>query len=150
VLAAIGLYGVVSYNVTGRTNEIGIRMSVGARPPDILKLVLGDILILIVIGVGPGASFHLAHQECCRLPALRNFGSRSADDLGCDIGPGRCHFSLRHEGLCPIRAAEPPADQSETLVLPAHSQREWPHLRGRRRPAPGFPDHWAVSRTETL
>jgi putative ABC transport system permease protein len=53
-LAAIGLYGVVSYNVTGRTNEIGIRMSLGARPTDILKLVLREILILIVIGIGLG------------------------------------------------------------------------------------------------
>ncbi len=53
-LAAIGLYGVMSYNVTGRTNEIGIRMSLGAQPADILKLVMREILILIGIGVGLG------------------------------------------------------------------------------------------------
>ena len=47
-------------------------------------------------------------------------------------------------------AAEPPADQFGTLALPAHSQRESRHLRGRRRPAPGLPDHWAGSRTETI
>ena len=49
-----------------------------------------------------------------------------------------------------IRAAAPPADQCGTLALPARSRRESPHLRGRRRPAPGFPDHWAGSRTETI
>jgi ABC-type antimicrobial peptide transport system permease subunit len=53
-LAAIGLYGVMSYNVTGRTNEIGIRMSLGAQPGDILTLVLREILILIAIGVALG------------------------------------------------------------------------------------------------
>ena len=44
----------MSYNVTGRTNEIGIRMSLGAQPGDILKLVLREILILIAIGVALG------------------------------------------------------------------------------------------------
>ena len=49
-----------------------------------------------------------------------------------------------------LAAAEPPADQFGTLALPAHSQRESRRLGGRHRPAPGFPDHWAGSRTETI
>jgi hypothetical protein len=48
------------------------------------------------------------------------------------------------------RAAEPPADRFGTLALPAHSQRESRRLGGRHRPAPGFPDRWAGSRTETI
>jgi len=53
-------------------------------------------------------------------------------------------------GPCLTRAAEPPADQFGTLAWPAHSQRESRCLGGRHRPAPGFPDHWAGCRTETI
>src|SRR4029077_16721460 len=58
--------------------------------------------------------------------------------------------SLRYEGRCLTRAAEPPVDQFGTLAWPAHSQRESWCLGGRHRPAPGFPDHWAGCRTETI
>src|SRR5258708_37179457 len=58
-------------------------------------------------------------------------------------GAEHLHPSLRYEGPCLTRAAEPPADQFGTLALPAHSQREPRHLGGRYRPAPGFADHWA-------
>jgi hypothetical protein len=60
------------------------------------------------------------------------------------------HTLLRYEGPCLTRAEEPPRDQFGTLALRAHSQRESPRLGGPHRPAPGFPDHWAGSRTETI
>src|SRR6476469_6152143 len=66
-----------------------------------------------------------------------------------DIAPEHFHPSLS-EGPCLTRAAEPPADQFGTLALPAHNQRESRRLGGRHRPAPGFPDRWAGSRTETI
>jgi predicted permease len=54
LLAAVGIYGLIEYSIARRTNEIGLRMAVGARTGDVLRLVLGEGLTLCVAGLALG------------------------------------------------------------------------------------------------
>jgi predicted permease len=63
LLALIGLYSIVSYSVGQRTREIGIRSALGARPQDILRMVLGGGLKLVGIGIAVGWTLSLALER---------------------------------------------------------------------------------------
>jgi ABC-type antimicrobial peptide transport system permease subunit len=66
VLAAIGIYGVLAYSVALRTREIGIRVALGSRQPEIFRLVLTQGLKLLAIGLGLGVAASLALTRVLR------------------------------------------------------------------------------------
>jgi len=76
LLAMIGIYGVVAYGAAQRTREIGLRMALGAKPIDVLKLVLGQGMVLMLIGVGIGLAGALA---LTRVMSTLLYGVRPTD-----------------------------------------------------------------------
>jgi predicted permease len=66
LLAAIGLYGVISYMVVQRTREIGIRMAVGAEGGDVLKIILREAGLLTVVGLVIGSALALAAAQAAK------------------------------------------------------------------------------------
>jgi predicted permease len=78
VLAAIGLYGVMSYGVARRTSEIGVRMALGAVPGSVLRMILGEVFLMVAIGIAAGIP---ASMLAARWVASQLFGVAPGDPV---------------------------------------------------------------------
>lgn len=110
VLASVGLYGVISYSVARRGREIGVRMAIGAARGDVLRMVVGEGMTLVAIGVALGVGLALIATR-----ALRGllYGVAAGDPLTCLAVPlflvavavlANLLPARRAAGIDPIRA----------------------------------------------
>lgn len=102
VLATIGLYGVIAYMVAQRTNEIGIRMALGAAPGTILSMVLREAARLLGVGVGIGLALALAAGKSA---ASLLFGLKPYDPVTLAVACGGLAAVALSASVIPARRA---------------------------------------------
>jgi predicted permease len=101
-LSCIGIYGLMSYVVTRRTNEIGIRMALGAERSQVLWLVMRESLWLVALGIAIGVPVALAGN---RLVSSMLFGLQASDPLSLLAGVGVLLVVAGLAGYLPARRA---------------------------------------------
>jgi ABC-type antimicrobial peptide transport system permease subunit len=82
ILACIGLYGVMSYTVAGRTKEIGVRIALGAQRGNVLTLVMREAMLLVIVGIAAGVPLAML---CTRVINSMLFGLKNTDPLSLAI-----------------------------------------------------------------
>jgi ABC-type antimicrobial peptide transport system permease subunit len=102
LLACVGLYGVLSYAVERRTNEIGIRVALGAQSRNVLSLILREALVLVVVGVGVGL---LAVFATTRFALTLLFGLTPTDPLSLSLAALLLLVVAMIAGYIPARRA---------------------------------------------
>jgi ABC-type antimicrobial peptide transport system permease subunit len=105
VLAAIGLYGVTAYSVAQRTNEIGIRMALGADRPRVIQLVLSGAFKRVLIGLILGLPLAIGAG---RLISAQLYGVSSWDPLALGLASGAL-------AICSFFAAMIPANRAASI-----------------------------------
>ncbi len=105
VLAAVGLYGVTAYTVAQRTNEIGIRMALGADRPKVIRLVLGGAFKRVLVGLLLGLPLAVGAG---RLISAQLYGVSSWDPLALTVAAGAL-------AICSFLAAIIPANRAASI-----------------------------------
>ena len=100
LLTAIGIYGVMAYSVAQRTNEIGIRIALGAAQSSIFRLVVGQAMTLVGISLVIGLAGRVRRHAFVEQPAFR-CDLVGSDDVSL---PGRCRLVRRVPGRVVARA----------------------------------------------
>jgi len=102
IVACVGLYGVTAYNVARRTNEIGIRMALGARRTSVLSMVLRGALLQVGLGLALGIPAALAG---CRLLSSLLYGVKSYDPTILGLAVATLAACTLLAGIIPARRA---------------------------------------------
>ncbi|HEV8146977.1 MAG TPA: ABC transporter permease [Bryobacteraceae bacterium] len=102
VIACVGLYGTVSYNVSRRTGEIGIRMALGARRGIVVRMILRQVVILAAVGLAIGLPAALALSK---LVATFLFATKPNDPVTITVGVAILLSAALLAGYAPARRA---------------------------------------------
>ena len=119
LLASIGLYGVMSYNVAQRTTEIGVRLALGARAETVLWMVMRESLILLAIGVGLGLPLTLATSRRDSGSTVRTERQGSVDICDCDRG------GERNDRDCDVASGSPCGEGRSAGCAAVRVGRHW-------------------------